>query len=64
MSTNNLKHASMSAQMFYDVDHFCKSLDCDRGPKLREANFVYESGNLLHIKYDKDKKALVIEIFE
>lgn len=63
MSTNNQKHASMSAQMFYDVDHFVKSLDCDRGPKLKEANFVYESGNLLHIKYIEENNALVIEIY-
>lgn len=64
MSTNSPKHAFMSAQMFYDVDHFVKSLDCDRGPKLKEANFVYESGNCLHIKYNNNIKALVIEIFE
>ena len=54
----------MSVQMFYDVKHFSDSLACDRGPKVLEANFRYEGGHILHVKYNNDTKALVIEIFE
>lgn len=61
---NEKKYPSMSAQMFYDVKHFSESLGCDRGPKLKEANFVYDEGHLLHIKYNENTKAVVIEIFE
>lgn len=64
MSMNEKKYQSMSVQMFYDVQHFSDSLGCDRGPKVIEANFVYEGGHLLHLKYNKDTRALSIEIFE
>lgn len=64
MTMNEKKYPSMSVQMFYDVKHFSDSLGCDRGPKVLEANFVYKGGHLLHVKYNKDTKALIIEIFE
>ena len=64
MTMNEKKYPSMSVQMFYDVKHFSDSLGCDRGLKVLEANFVYEGGHLLHVKYNKDTKALIIEIFE
>lgn len=63
MSMNEKRYPSMSAQMFYDVQHFSDSLGCDRGPKVLEANFVYEGGHLLHVKYNKGTNALSIEIF-
>ena len=62
MSMNEKKYPSMSVQMFYDVKHFSDSLVCDRGPKVLEANFVYEGRHLLHVKYNNDTSALVIEI--
>lgn len=61
---NEKKYPAMSVQMFYDVKHFASSLGCDRGPKVLEANFVYEGGHLLHAKYNNDTRALTIEIFE
>ena len=61
---NEKKYPSMSVQMFYDVQHFSDSLRCDRGPKPREANFIYDEGHILNIKYNENTKALVIEIFE
>lgn len=64
MTMNEKKYPSMSVQMFYDVQHFSDSLGCDRGPKVLEANFVYEGGRLLHVKYNNDTRALSIEIFE
>lgn len=64
MSMSEKKYPSMSVQMFYDVQHFSDSLGCDRGPKVLEANFVYEGGHLLHVKYNNDTRALSIEIFE
>ena len=64
MSMNEKKYPSMSVQMFYDVQHFSDSLGCDRGPKVREANFVYEGGCGLHVKYNNDTRVLSIKIFE
>lgn len=64
MSTNKTTYPFMSVQMFYDIQHFSDSLECDRGPKALEAKFVYEGGHLLHIEYINDTKSLVIEIFE
>ena len=64
MSMNEKKYPSMSVRMFYDVKRFSDSLGCDRGPKVLEANFVYEDGHLLHVKYTNDTRALSIEIFE
>ena len=64
MTMNEKKYPSMSVQMFYDVKHFSDSLACDRGTKVLEANFRYEGGHILHVKYNNDTKALVIEIFE
>lgn len=64
MSMNEKKYPSMSVQMFYDVKYFSESLESDRGSKLIEANFAYDRGRLLHIKYNENTKALVIEIFE
>ena len=63
MSTNE-KYPYMSAQMFYDVQHFSDSLGCDRGPKLKEANFIYDGEHVLNVKYCEGTRALVIEIFE
>ena len=62
MSTNE-KYPYMSAQMFYDVQYFSDSLGCDRGPKLKEANFIYEGERVLNVKYREGIKSLVIEIF-
>lgn len=59
---NEKKYPSMSAQMFYDVQHFSDSLRCDRGPKLKEASFFYDEEHLLHIKYNEKTNVLVIEI--
>ena len=61
---NEKKYPSMSVQMFYDIKHFSDSLACDRGPKVLEANFRYEGGYILNVKYNNDTKALVIEVFE
>ena len=63
MSTNE-KYPHMSAQMFYDVQHFSDSLGCDRGPKPKEAHFIYEGEHVLNVKYREGIKSLVIEIFE
>ena len=49
----------MSVQMFYDVKNFSDSLACDRGQKVLEANFRYEGGHILQVKYNNDTKALV-----
>lgn len=63
MTMNEEKYPSMSAQMFYDVQHFSDSLGCDRGPKIKEASFRYEGGTILHVKYTEEGiRALVIEI--
>lgn len=64
MTMNEKKYPSMSVQMFYDVKHFSDSLGCDRGPKLKEAHFLYEGEHVLNVKYREGIKSLVIEIFE
>ena len=64
MTMNEKKYPSMSVQMFYDVQHFADSLGCDRGPKLIEANFIYEGEHILNVKYCEHLRELVIEIFE
>ena len=63
MSTNE-KYPHMSAQMYYDVKHFSDSLSCDRGPKIKEADFIYDGEHVLHIRYNEGTRALIIEIFE
>ena len=63
MTMNEKKYPSMSVQMFYDVQHFSDSLGCDRGPKLKEANFIYEGEHVLNVKYREGIRGLVIEIF-
>lgn len=62
MSTNETKYPFMLMQMFYDVQHFSESLGCERGPKLKEANFIYEGGQILHIEYLEHANGLSIEI--
>lgn len=64
MSTNKTTYPFMSVQMFYDIQHFSDSLGCDRGPKLRVANFMYDGGSILHVKYDEVARCLDLKIFE
>lgn len=64
MSMNKTKYPFMLIQMFYDVQYFSDSLGCERGPKLKEANFIYEGGQILHIKYKENTNELAIEIIK
>lgn len=64
MSTNETKYPFMLVQMFYDIQYFSDSLGCERGPKLKEANFIYEGGQILHIKYKESTNELAIEIIK
>lgn len=64
MSTNETKYPFMTAHMFYDVQSFSDSLEFDIGHKLKEANFIYEGGQILHIKYKENTNELTIEIIK
>ena len=64
MSTNETKYPFMLMQMFYDIQHFSESLGCERGPRPKEANFIYEGGQILHIEYIETSNVLAIEIIK
>ena len=64
MSTNDTKYPYMTAHMLHDVQNFSNSLEFDTGHQLKEANFIYDGGHILHILYRENANELAIEIIK
>jgi hypothetical protein len=50
--------------MLHDVQNFSNSLEFDTGHQLKEANFIYDGGHILHILYRENANELAIEIIK
>ena len=64
MSTNDTKYPYMTAHMLYDVQNFSNSLEFDTGHQLKEASFIYDGGQILHILYRENTNELEIDIIK